>query len=183
MKRKIRIFNKVYNILKAAKPLLIAHHPICSRFESHLIYIKNHPICLGCITVYPTFVISLLIFHYLSLQVTLIPIWHLIPLGIMLTSLKIFDFKIKSIKIIINILIGMGLSILVLGILGLPFTIYFNIIILLIILLLSGLVTGYKMDKNLRVCTTDCEYQRDWSRCPGLCDVYCSISKTINNET
>jgi len=35
------------------EPILLAHHPLCGRFDDHLLTLRGRKVCRGCITVYP----------------------------------------------------------------------------------------------------------------------------------
>ncbi|MHC1709911.1 MAG: hypothetical protein AB9819_05835 [Methanomassiliicoccales archaeon] len=41
------------------EPFLLAHHPLCGRFDDHLLTIRGRKVCRGCATVYPTFLVML----------------------------------------------------------------------------------------------------------------------------
>ncbi len=43
------------------EPILLAHHPLCGRFEDHLLTIRGRKVCRGCVTVYPTFLVMLVL--------------------------------------------------------------------------------------------------------------------------
>ena len=43
------------------EPILLSHHPLCGRFSDHLLTIRGRKVCRGCITVYPTFAVMLVI--------------------------------------------------------------------------------------------------------------------------
>lgn len=43
------------------EPILLAHHPLCGRFDDHLLTVRGRKVCRGCITVYPTFAVILLL--------------------------------------------------------------------------------------------------------------------------
>ena len=36
------------------EPILLAHHPLCGRFEDHFLVWRGRRLCRGCFTVYPT---------------------------------------------------------------------------------------------------------------------------------
>ena len=44
---------KVLNELRR-EPILLAHHPLCGRFEDHFIMVRGRRLCRGCLTVYPS---------------------------------------------------------------------------------------------------------------------------------
>lgn len=41
------------------EPILLAHHPLCGRFDDHLQTVKGRKVCRGCLTVYPSFALAL----------------------------------------------------------------------------------------------------------------------------
>ena len=43
------------------EPILLAHHPLCGRFEDHLLTIRGRKVCRGCLTVYPSFALMLVL--------------------------------------------------------------------------------------------------------------------------
>jgi hypothetical protein len=43
------------------EPILLAHHPLCGRFEDHLLTIRGRKVCRGCVTVYPAFAVMLVL--------------------------------------------------------------------------------------------------------------------------
>jgi hypothetical protein len=79
-------------------------------------------------------------------------------------------------KIIINILLGIGISSVVFFIFSLPFIYWIKIILLLVFILLTGLVAVYKFEEKIKVCDLECEHKRNWVNCPGLKNIYYSIN-------
>ena len=165
---------KLIQILKAAKPLLLSHHPFCSKFENHTIKIKNRRICLGCLVLYPTFVITLSFFILFWDQLSHLPNF-LFLFSALFISLKFIKIEQKSIKITINLLFGFGVASTIFFIFSLPYTYWLKIILLLVFITLTGLVAGYKFEEKIKVCDLECEYKRNWVNCPGLKNVYYSI--------
>lgn len=181
MSYKNNSFSKWFYILRAAKPLLLSHHPNCDRFQNHVINIKGHRICFGCLIIYPTLILSLITIFILKNQINYLFEWYIIFIGALLVSLKIIDFDTKSYKLIVNIFTGIGVALAIFSIFGLPFDLWINVIIFILFILFTGFIAGYKFDKKMKVCTNECEYKRDWSQCPGLKDVYAKIY-VIENE-
>ncbi|MDD1772609.1 MAG: hypothetical protein LUQ09_06775 [Methanomassiliicoccales archaeon] len=44
------------------EPILLAHHPLCGKFDDHMLNIKARKVCRGCVTVYPTAILVLILF-------------------------------------------------------------------------------------------------------------------------
>ncbi len=173
--------SKWFYILRAAKPLLLSHHPNCDRFQNHVINIKGHRICFGCLIIYPTLILSIITIFISKNQVNNLFEWHFIIIGAALVSLKIIDLEKKSYKLIINLFTGIGVALAIFSIFELPFDLWINVIILILFILFTGFLAGYKFDKKMKVCKNECEYKRDWSQCPGLKEVYVKIY-VIENE-
>lgn len=63
-------------------PLVLAHHPTCEFYDHHTVTIYGQKICMGCVIVYPTAFISLLVLSTL---------WFLWPdLGVFARPTKAF---------------------------------------------------------------------------------------------
>lgn len=39
------------------EPILLAHHPLCGKFDDHLLNVNDRKLCRGCFTVYPATVV------------------------------------------------------------------------------------------------------------------------------
>ena len=73
--------SKWFYILRAAKPLLLSHHPNCDRFQNHVINIKGHRICFGCLIIYPTLILSIITIFISKNQVNNLFEWQFIIIG------------------------------------------------------------------------------------------------------
>jgi hypothetical protein len=176
-----RSISKWYYILKAAKPLLLSHHPNCKKFESHTLDIKGHRICLGCLVIYPTVILTLILLSILNFKFDEYYLWFYILIGAAVVTLKLIDSENKGFKVIVNFITGLGAGFVIFGIFILPIDLWVAILFLILFVLFTGFLAGYKFDKEMKVCINECEYKRDWSRCPGLKDVYARIY-AIENE-
>ena len=137
---------------------------------------------MGCLVTYPTIFITLglvLIFWY---PLTEIIGWFALPVGIGLLLTKLIQTKNKKIKALICIQTGIGSILAIFGILSLPINYYLRVIILIVFIMGTGCLAGYKFERVLRTCDSDCEFARDWSRCPGLGEIYTKIYWKLNNE-
>jgi hypothetical protein len=43
---------KLFDELRS-EPILLAHQPLCGRYDDHLIEVRGRKVCMGCATVYP----------------------------------------------------------------------------------------------------------------------------------
>jgi hypothetical protein len=175
MKQGITKLRKGYSILKAAKPLLLAHHPDCEMFKNHTHKIGRHKFCMGCLSTYPTIIISLIILTFINNLFYNFIGWYLIPIGAAFLLLMLINTEKKRSIIINHILIGLGCTLVWLSIFSLPFAFLYNLSIFIAFIILTGLLSGYVLEKQLNICSNDCQYRRHWQYCPGLKDVYRDI--------
>ncbi|HNU36430.1 MAG TPA: hypothetical protein PKJ15_07510 [Methanomassiliicoccales archaeon] len=89
------------------EPILLAHHPLCGRFDDHLLTVRGRKICRGCVTVYPTFLVMLVL---LSLSG---PTFE----AAFLASLLLFSFQLMRFvasgrwtAILFNVVLGSSLA-------------------------------------------------------------------------
>lgn len=89
------------------EPILLAHHPLCGRFDDHLLTIRGRKVCRGCVTVYPTFLVMLALLFMGR------PTFEVAFLG----SLFLFSFQLlrfvtsgRGLSIIFNMVLGSSLA-------------------------------------------------------------------------
>lgn len=39
-------------------PIILSHHPLCGRFEDHFFKVRGRRVCRGCVTVYPSAIVT-----------------------------------------------------------------------------------------------------------------------------
>ncbi|MHC1680233.1 MAG: hypothetical protein AB9860_03160 [Methanomassiliicoccales archaeon] len=89
------------------EPILLAHHPLCGRFDDHLLTIRGRKICRGCVTVYPTFLVMLALLFLGR------PTFEVVFLGsIILFSFQLLRFVTsgRGLSIIFNMVLGSSLA-------------------------------------------------------------------------
>lgn len=171
-----KIIHNLSQFLKDVGPFLLAHHPLCSYFEDHVITVRGHKLCMGCTFLLPSFFLSLFIFMYTDLLVLLSITYRIIlALGLMscqLSSLIEFKKSQKKFKIILKALTGIGFAILTSTIFILTLNFYLKIIILGIIYYSTVGAWGYHTLKHLTVTCQACDYHGNWKVCDGFRDIY-----------
>ncbi|MFW9951652.1 MAG: hypothetical protein ACFFKA_16170 [Candidatus Thorarchaeota archaeon] len=166
-------------------PFLLSHHPECKKFKGHTLRIGKLNFCIGCFIGYPTAIISINVINlfnirnFLSLQYFLI-----IGITLLLTFLLSFTgiTKIKLIKVLQKIFIGIGASFLYWGIWYqstpvLERYITFSIVFGLIITLLNL----YHVYGFWSTCYK-CETPFGWDECDGFFKIRENLRKNqLNN--
>jgi hypothetical protein len=173
---------KMIDIFKAARPILLSHHPNCRKFENHIADFNGKKVCLGCIIIYPTLIISLLTLILLGILWIEIIGWYLLPLGLVLFSIKFFNVQNKPLKVIVNILVGISGAMFILGTFSLPIFFILQILVFILFTLGVSFLAFLKLKRKLRVCSENCEYKGQWHLCPGLNVVYHNIRYINSNQ-
>jgi hypothetical protein len=171
---------RMIDIFKAAKPILLSHHPNCHKFENHVAVLNGNKICLGCIIIYPTLILTSLFLVLLEIMWLEIINWYLLPIGMILFSAKFFNIQKKPLKVIVNIFVGINGALVILGTFSLPIPIFLQLLVFVLLIFAVSYLAFYKLKKKLRVCSESCEFNKQWHLCPGLSEVYFNI-RSINS--
>lgn len=103
----LRIKHNKSNIISRKKSRkLQGHHPNCNNFKSHIIIIRNKPLCAGCLGLTFGSIISIFLMisflFFLPIQ-PLITLYSLFIIGFIVIPLIYFEIKIHKRKVIIHI--------------------------------------------------------------------------------
>lgn len=89
------------------EPILLAHHPLCGRFDDHLLTIRGRKVCRGCVTVYPALMVMLVLLFMGR------PTFE----AAFIASLFLFSFQLlrfvmsgRKVSIIFNMVLGSSLA-------------------------------------------------------------------------
>ena len=163
--------------LRNITPLLLSHHPNCSKFENHVFHVGKIKICAGCSVVYPTILVSMIVVYIMNLYV-IMPFEFLLFTGILFSIPRIAIIPKnnvrKAFKTMINLAFGMGVSLCIFGIFTLPFLLIVNLVIFILFFFLMGFVSYSHFKKIITTCNS-CIYHRKWSACPGFKELYMRI--------
>jgi hypothetical protein len=153
------------------KHLLLSHHPNCDKFLNHTINIGKYRFCIGCFIGYPTAIIGILVIGLFELVTLFESIYFLLLALVLMATFLLSPLhltKMKILKIIQKILIGIGSSFLFWWIWVLPNPIHINIFIFVSIfgplIILFNMYHAYGLYKTCK----KCEYNMNWNSCPGF---------------
>ena len=151
-------------------PLLLSHHPNCSKFSKHVYHIRKQKLCIGCFTFYPTVVLTIIvILLFFSLQLLNLFMMFFtsfiffIPIILNIVGLTKYQF----LKIFSKISIGIGTGLMIVSTLLLPIFLFIKISILIEINFIIGAIAYIRAKQVKKICRK-CEYEGKWSRCPGM---------------
>ncbi|MBU3901762.1 MAG: hypothetical protein KKE04_00135, partial [Candidatus Thermoplasmatota archaeon] len=74
--------------LRNITPLLLSHHPDCSKFENHVFHVGKIKICAGCSIVYPAILFSMIVIYITNLYL-IMPFEFLLFIGILFSIPRI----------------------------------------------------------------------------------------------
>ena len=154
-----RIKNRLHRIglfLSDLRPILLSHHPNCEKFQDHVYHIGKHRLCIGCFTFYPIVLITI-IFTVFLVDLTipnLFLLFFIAHLFFIPIILNIFGLtRLKILKILSKVSIGIGVGFYIVSILFLPFLhIIFKILLLLQINWFVGVIAYIRNKQILKEC-------------------------------
>lgn len=88
-----------------------AHHPHCKRYGHHLIWIKGHPLCLGCTSVYTGIIIGIPVAMTTNWSLFSLTGWILFHLILLVPTVSQPAIQKKPYKIISRFLLGVCVAI------------------------------------------------------------------------
>ncbi len=101
------------------EPIVLAHHPLCGRYDDHFFIIRGRKVCRGCLTVYPTAavgVIALLLLNYSDFTGL-----FFLALALFIANLtRLVLNRSKASNLIFNVLLGLCLSVTIFSALNCP---------------------------------------------------------------
>jgi hypothetical protein len=149
------------------EPIVLAHHPLCGRFEEHVFVLRGRKVCRGCVTAYPAAITALLAF------LTLRPLAYdaLFALSLLAFGLNLGRFLFsRSVltDILFNALLGISLAAVIsAALLAPPGERTIIAAIAVFVFIAFNLFKGYRMFATCRSCPSfhkfpHCTVQRPW---------------------
>ena len=157
------------------EPIIISHHPACERFKEHRINIRGTDVCRGCLFVYPTLVITLILLNLLWVP-SFLPFWGYMLLAFIFFSLnllrKILHVKGSRSHNLSRISLGLAFGFSITSILKAP-SITLTVIMIVIVLTIAIFYNVLNGINTLKICKTCPEYSI-FPRCSGRYDASAS---------
>jgi hypothetical protein len=167
----ISLFQRIKYFFKGLKPLILSHHPKCEKFDEHSFIIKGKRFCYGCYIGWPVTFITIIISMIIQIQ-TYFSLGDLFNMGFILCCSYVLSLikltKIKIIKIISKVLIGIGLGFIISSIILTEFPLWFKILIILVFLQITTVGVNLKRIYEIEKICKQCSYNEDWDNCPGM---------------
>jgi hypothetical protein len=169
------LVNEAIQIVRRIVPILISHHPMCSRFHGDTFGLFGRRICLGCATVYPI-ALSLIVLDILFRWDRAIPTLFLhkdllIASCIFLGSLQMLKYisppDTKFLRIAVKVALGLAIGGVFVWIFTLPTLFLVQMALFIAFSSASALLASYRYN-YLRSTCAGCIYHGDWDICFGF---------------
>jgi hypothetical protein len=89
-------------------PIILSHHPLCGKFEDHVFKIRGRYMCIGCATVYPFAVVTVLLL--LITNMSSFAIAFPIALSSFAVNLMRFLSKSHQLSLAFNAILGVSVG-------------------------------------------------------------------------
>lgn len=101
------------------EPIVLAHHPLCGRYDDHFFIISGRKVCRGCLTVYPS---AILVFIVLMLlKITDFNILYTVAVALLIVNfIRMVIHRSKLTNLIFNMMLGTCLAFTVQALLHCP---------------------------------------------------------------
>lgn len=145
------VLNKFFSEIKN-EPIVIAHHPLCGKYDDHFFCIKGRKVCRGCLTVYPSATLGLIII----LMFAITDFYLLFYTSLALFSLNLLRLVLNRTtmsNMIFNVILGGCLSTIISSALYCPedkILLFYPFVVTVFLIFMS--YRGLRMLHNCKIC-------------------------------
>ena len=103
-------------------PIILAHHPMCGKFEDHYFNIRGRSICIGCFTVYPSVIVAFIFmfFLYPRINISYVSILFISIVLLIINFLRFIPRMSHKHVLLLNIVLGTSISLAFFSVLKAP---------------------------------------------------------------
>jgi len=111
-------------------PIILSHHPLCGKFDDHMFKIRGRYICIGCVTVYPSAVVTLLLLSIMNMNSFVIAF----PIALSSFAVNLLRFLEKNhrLSLILNVILGVSVGASLLSAVNAPNNIQLAVILVVV---------------------------------------------------
>ena len=132
-------------------PIILSHHPLCGKFDDHVFKIRGRYVCIGCVTVYPSAVVTLLLLSIMNMSSFAIAF----PIALSTFAVNLLRFLDKNHRLspILNVILGMSVGTSLLSAVNAPNNIQLAVILVGVTVAFSFLfIKGHRMLAGCKSC-------------------------------
>ena len=132
-------------------PIILSHHPLCGKFEDHVFKIGRRYVCIGCATVYPSAILTVLLLSIVNLSSFAIAF----PIALSSFALNMMRFLSKNhrLSVLFNSILGVSLGASLLSAIHAPDNLQLAVVFVGLAVAISfSFVKGYRVFATCKSC-------------------------------
>ena len=132
-------------------PIILSHHPLCGKFDDHVFKIRGRYVCIGCVTVYPSAVVTLLLLSIMNMSSFAIAF----PIALSSFAVNLLRFLDKNhrLSLILNVILGVSVGTTLLSAVNAPNNIQLAVILVGVTVAFSFMfIKGHRVLKTCKSC-------------------------------
>ena len=141
------------------EPILLAHHPLCGRFDDHLLTIRGRKVCRGCVTVYPAALVVLI--SMFMLQPEFLPAF-ILSLALFVAQLFRLTSSRRQMSILFNVMLGASLAMVAYSAIVCPVDLRMLVYPFIIVVIVSF---EYLKGRRMLSCCKECPHRASYPKC------------------
>jgi len=138
-------------------PIILSHHPLCGKFDDHVFKIRGRYVCIGCVTVYPSAVVTLLLLSIMNMSSFAIAF----PIALSSFTVNLLRFLDKNhrLSLILNVILGVSVGTILLSAVNAPNDIQLAVILVGVTVAFSFLfLKGHRVLARCKSCQRYTEF-------------------------
>ena len=151
--------------------MLISHHPSCERFSHHVVKVGKHHVCMGCLFVYPSALVTILAILMVRLYLVL-PFVQVVVLASVTFAIAVArrylwkGLRNKAVHLLFRLVLGVSLGCAVMGIvLATTVVLRADLAVALVVGWMAYQLGGYF---SMKAECRSCPGYRSFPRCDGV---------------
>lgn len=138
-------------------PIILSHHPLCGKFDDHIFKIRERYVCIGCVTVYPSAVVTLLLLSIMNMSSFAIAF----PIALSSFAVNMVRFLDKNhrLSLMLNVILGVSVGASLLSAVNAPNNIQLAVILVGVTVAFSFLfLKGHRVLARCKSCQRYIEF-------------------------
>jgi len=157
-------------------PIILSHHPLCGKFDDHVFKIKGRYVCIGCATVYPSAILTVLFLWIMNLSSFAIAF----PIAMASFALNMVRFLSRDhrLSVLFNAILGVSLGASLLSAINAPDNLRLSVVLVgLAVAFIFSFVKGYRVLATCKSCQRYQEFPSCYKPSP------LQVKESINSQS
>lgn len=161
-------------------PIILSHHPLCGKFEDHIFKIRGRYVCIGCATVYPSAVVTILLLSIMNMSSFAI----VFPIALSSFAVNLMRFLDKShrLSLTFNAILGVSVGASLLSAIYAPKDIQLAVILVGLVVAFSfSFLKGHRVLARCKSCQRYPEFPFCYNPRPRQVNEFHQIQSGMNS--